>query len=65
MIGVGKLSHNAVYEFGPYHNLGCWEDRPGGGRTMKWLKNLRREIDWYDMSKTGLCFKNFISNYQG
>lgn len=50
--GVGELSHNAVYEFGPYFNLGCWEDRPREGRTMKWLKNLRRQIDWYDMSKT-------------
>ena len=56
MIGVGELSHNAVYGFKNHSNLGCWKDKPGKRRTMTFLKNFRGIgfIDWNDMSKTGL-----------
>ena len=56
MIGVGEKSHNAVYGFGNYSNLGCWKDMAGNRRTMTLLKNFRGTgfIDWNDMSKTGL-----------
>ena len=57
MTGVGEKSHNAVYGFGNYSNLGCWTDKPGKGkRTMTLLKNFRGTglIDWFDMSKMGL-----------
>ncbi|KAM7451829.1 hypothetical protein ABFA07_000829 [Porites harrisoni] len=50
--GVGDLSHNAVYGFKPYFDLGCWNDKPGNGRTMVLLKSLRKHIDWYDLGKT-------------
>ena len=52
--GVGELSHNAVYGFKPYFDLGCWKDKPRRKRTMKLLKNLRKHIDWFDLEKTGL-----------
>ena len=54
LTGVGPESHNAVYGFGPYYNLGCWEDKPGGGRTMTLLVNYRGKIDWSDMEKIGM-----------
>ena len=57
MTGVGELSHNAVYGFGNYYNLGCWKDKPGKRRrTMSLLKNFRGKgvVDWNDMSKMGL-----------
>ncbi|KAJ7328139.1 Lysyl oxidase-like 4 [Desmophyllum pertusum] len=50
--GVGELSHNAVYGFAPYYNLGCWADKPRKQRTMTLLKNIRKKIDWFDMGKT-------------
>jgi len=50
--GVGELSHNAVYGFKPYFDLGCWQDKPRERRTMALLKNMRKQIDWYDLGKT-------------
>lgn len=58
--GVGEKSHNAVYGFGNYSNLGCWKDMAGNRRTMTLLKNFRGTgfIDWNDMSKTvKACYK--------
>ncbi|KAL9963814.1 hypothetical protein ACROYT_G027359 [Oculina patagonica] len=52
--GVGELSHNAVYGFGNYSNLGCWKDEPGNGRTMTLLKSFRNKkygkLPWHDLS---------------
>lgn len=61
VLGVGELSHNAVYGFGNYSNLGCWNDKPGKNRrTMTLLKSFRGTgfIDWFDMSKmVKACYK--------
>lgn len=51
--GVGGRSHNFVYRFAPWKDLGCWHDRPEAGRTMTLLENFRSSIDWFHLEITG------------
>ena len=65
MTGAGELSHDAVYGFGNYSNLGCWKDKPGRRRTMTRLTNFRGRyfIDWNDLRKMGLHLVELSVNY--
>ncbi|KXJ15080.1 scavenger receptor cysteine-rich type 1 protein M130 [Exaiptasia diaphana] len=55
--GVGAQSHNFVYRFAPWKDLGCWHD-VGSDRAMTLLENFRSSIDWFHLEVTvKKCYK--------
>ena len=44
---------NFVYKFAPWSDLGCWKDNTRDRAMEKLLVNLRSQIDWFNIGKTG------------
>jgi len=46
---------NFVYKFAPWADLGCWRDNKLDRAMSQLLVNLRFQIDWFNIGKTGKC----------
>jgi len=54
--GTGMHWANYVYKFAPWADLGCWNDNRLDRAMSQLLVNLRFQIDWFNIGKTGKCW---------